>query len=207
MEAQYIKISKSIRYQTFGEVTAPHLIIALHGYGQLVEYFIENFKEVDSKLHYVFTPEATHRFYLNGTSGRVGASWMTRELRLLDIEENNEYLDNCLNFILSKQNYKKITVIGFSQGGATAARWVAATEHKIDELILWASTFPEDVLPELDNPKMQAIYKIFALGSKDPYFEGYKFDEANHYYQSLGFKVVNYDGDHKIYSKVLKEMI
>ncbi len=105
----FIFISKKARYWTLGNPNSEKIIYVLHGYGQLAEYFIKNFEPLVELGFYVVAPEGTQRFYLNGTSGRVGASWMTKELREIDIEENNNYLAS-LHLEISKVNtYKSIS--------------------------------------------------------------------------------------------------
>jgi predicted esterase len=37
-------------------------------------------------------------------------------------------------------------VLGFSQGTATVSRWLAASEMRVEQLVLWAGSIP----PELD---------------------------------------------------------
>src|SRR5690554_3872961 len=48
-----------------------------------------------------------HRFYRKGTQGRVGASWMTKEARLDDIEDNHKYLDKLAEHLLKGKSYKQ----------------------------------------------------------------------------------------------------
>ena len=49
-------------------------LFVLHGYGQLPEYFIRKFRPLSQAGWHVVAPEGAHRFYLQGTEGRVGAS-------------------------------------------------------------------------------------------------------------------------------------
>ena len=55
------------------------VLYVLHGYGQLPAFFIRKFQAQVNAGWRVVAPEGAHRFYLKGTDGRVGASWMTRE--------------------------------------------------------------------------------------------------------------------------------
>ncbi|NBY39867.1 MAG: hypothetical protein EBQ66_02935 [Flavobacteriia bacterium] len=89
-----------------------HLVIALHGYGQLAAYFIQKFKSLSPTL-FVLAPEGPHRFYLEGSSGRVGASWMTKEARELDIENNLAWLNALMLDFTSKHSFDKISLLGF----------------------------------------------------------------------------------------------
>ena len=64
----------------------------------------------------VLFPEAMNRFYLHGYKGRVGATWMTSEDRLTDIEDNISYLEELTKQTLDKHpTIEKVNVLGFSQ--------------------------------------------------------------------------------------------
>ncbi|MCE3294576.1 MAG: phospholipase/Carboxylesterase [Crocinitomicaceae bacterium] len=193
-----LEIQKTARYRTFGDESNPHLIIALHGYGQLAEYFIRNFESLDPGSYFIVAPEGMHRFYLQGSSGRVGASWMTKEWREQDIEENVLYMEKLTEHLASRKNYETVTLLGFSQGGATAARWLDRTRFKIDRFILWACVFPEDINPGFDAESFSKVEKIFVLGDEDEYFSGDNFHKMNAFYESHGFRVINFQGKHRI---------
>lgn len=198
MNSGELEIRKTARYRTFGVEDSPHLILALHGYGQLAEYFIRNFESLDPGSYFVVAPEGPHRFYLQGSSGRVGASWMTKEWREQDIEENRAYLESLFELLTSGKNYETITLLGFSQGGATAARWFARSGFRVDRFVLWACVFPEDVVPEFNSPRLRKVEKTFVLGDEDEYFNGDNFHQMNTFYESHGFRVINFHGKHKI---------
>lgn len=198
METHVLQISKQARYSSLGEENNPHLLLALHGYGQLSAYFIRNFESLEQKEYHIVAPEGPHRFYLQGSSGRVGASWMTKEWREQDIEENVLYLERLLEELTRKREYSTITLLGFSQGGATAVRWMARTRFPVDRLVLWACVFPEDVVPEFASPKFQMAEKVFVLGDEDEYFEGSKAREMMAFYADNAFRVINFNGKHKI---------
>ena len=88
MNKKEIKVPKTARYFTIGNEEQPDEIwFVLHGYAQLANYFIEKFRVLESKNILVVAPEGLHRFYWNGMSGRVAASWMTKEDRLTDIAD------------------------------------------------------------------------------------------------------------------------
>ena len=91
MNIKTITVEKTARYITLGnKEKADVLIVALHGYGQLSAYFSKNFSKLDQR-YFIVIPEGLSRFYLSGTCGRVGASWMSKEERLWDIRDNLNY--------------------------------------------------------------------------------------------------------------------
>jgi predicted esterase len=209
MQEHAISIQKQMRYYSAGNATADTVLIAFHGYGQLAFYFMNKFAPIFHN-HFVLTPEGTHRFYLNGTSGRVGASWMTKEWREQDILENNQNLETWLMSLkeegLIREN-QKIHILGFSQGGATAARFVQCTQLKIDTMTLWASVFPEDVVADLSSQKFQRMQKNFVLGTNDPYYSPEKQQEIIQFYRDLQFQIFTFEGGHVIEDEVLGQVI
>ena len=94
-----------------------------HGYGQLAQFFIEKFKSLQDAGVCVIAPEGLSKFYLAGNSGRIGATWMTRENRLTEIENYSAYLNSILEMEKPPQKVRT-TIVGFSQGAATAVRWI-----------------------------------------------------------------------------------
>ncbi|MFT7345493.1 MAG: putative esterase, partial [Lentimonas sp.] len=93
-----LKIDKTAKVSVLKNEENPNdqLLIVLHGYGQLSQFFIQKFSSLTHQCD-IIAPEGMHRFYLNGSSGRVGASWMTKEERETDIEDNQKYLEEVLS--------------------------------------------------------------------------------------------------------------
>lgn len=186
---------KTFRYQQIGNLEkATHLLIVLHGYGQLAEFFIRKFKDVPEN-YLVIAPEGMHRFYLNGTSGRVGASWMTKEDRESDIQDNLNWLNHLLRELKEKKKFEKIILLGFSQGGATAARWYYSSKCEFNHLILWASVFP----PDLDKPQnSENSENYFVIGTEDEFYNAEAQMTEIDFYKKIGFQTVQFAGRHDI---------
>lgn len=203
-----IQITKTVRYFTHGNPASAHNIwIVLHGYGQLPKYFIRKFHQLNPDKNFVVAPEGIHRFYRKGTSGRVGASWMTKEARLDDIQDNHHYLDQLTTHLLQNKNYKQRFLLGFSQGGATASRWHQNGSFHADHFILWGSMFPEDLL--LDEKKSELFHSnnYFVFGDSDPFFEG----QINHIElflkrQNFSIQIKKFNGAHDIDAQTLLEI-
>lgn len=181
----------------------PKVLIALHGYGQLAKYFIRKFEGLKEN-YVVVCPEGPHRFYLQGTSGRVGASWMTKEAREMDIEDNMNWLDELLEHLKQNLQPASISLLGFSQGAATAARWYQRNPSAFDQLILWATVFPPDLDPGT-FPKENPMH--FVLGSEDEYYLGEEAQLLLKHYESMGFKVHTFTGKHDIEHGVLTAIL
>ena len=175
----------------------------MHGYGQLAEYFIRKFSEV-SKTHFVLAPEGPHRFYKKGYSGRVGASWMTKEAREIDISDNISWLNELVKSIKSKHNFDQIELIGFSQGGATAARWYYANPNTFDRLILWSCVFPPDIEKEAIKKSSNNLYLV---GNQDEFIDENLRKKEVIFYQNIGFTTHVFEGNHDINAKVLSKIL
>lgn len=145
---------RSARYYLLGgseDGTPPdELWIVLHGYGQLAGRFIRHFRGIAGPRRLVVAPEALSRFYVAGpddltghAKAPVGATWMTREDREREIADQQAYLDAVLAAV--RTGTPRLTVLGFSQGVATMARWVASGRVTPDHVIAWAGGFPAEL--------------------------------------------------------------
>ncbi len=199
------KATKTYRYFTLGEVTNENLFIALHGYGQLAPFFIRKFDVLKDEF-YVIAPEGPHRFYLSGSSGRVGASWMTKEDRMDDIEDNLHWLTQLFHETISKKSYKSITLLGFSQGAATAARWLHHLNNKEIRLIIWASVFPPDLIQNETQFSQLSNQPYFALGNQDEYYNSEEQQKLIEEYKTQGFTTIHYEGNHTINQETLLQI-
>lgn len=176
------------------------LIYVLHGYGQLAKFFLRKFEPLTTKGFTVIAPEGLHRFYLQGTSGRVGASWMTKENRELDIENYLTYLNTLHQEIANEKEWTQVIVLGFSQGVATAFRWIADGQVKPNQFLLCSGMIPPDVNLEEANSKFSKIQMIYFTGTNDPY----KTEEAvTHFQERLSqlpfpIKMVEFEGVHEV---------
>lgn len=184
--------------------------IVLHGYGQLAKYFIRKFEVVATKQRLIVAPEAPHRFYLDGTHGRVGASWMTKEDRLTDIEDYVNYLDLLAHEILDKTDKPiSINVVGFSQGASTAVRWACMGKHILDRLIIWAGAFPPDINFATDVQHLNKSQIDLVFGTKDQYYQSSQVEEIMNLMGSNGieFRMHEFDGNHDIDSDMLNQLL
>jgi len=187
----------------------PYLCIVLHGYGQLPEYFIKHFSRLKRDDILFAAPEGLHRFYLSGSKGRVGSSWMTKEDRLNDIDDYCLLLDQVAEEILAENKFQKIVLLGFSQGVATACRWMSRTEQPIDELILWSGAFPPDLNFEeaVESLGSKPVYML--LGDKDEYSEPERLEQQKEHLAANGITVESqlFSGGHTIIAEVLEDLL
>ena len=157
------RVRRTARYYTHGPIHGfpRELWVVLHGYGQLARRFLSAFEVLDDGTRLIVAPEGLSRFYLDPiaerrqqTAPRVGASWMTREDRESEIDDYIAYLEQLTSEIRRHLSGAgpRIVVLGFSQGAATVSRWLAASELRADQIVLWAGGIP----PELDVAEWSA---------------------------------------------------
>jgi predicted esterase len=188
----------------------------LHGYGQLARYFIRNFEILTSHDICVIAPEGLSRFYLEDIekriasgNNRVGATWMTAEDRLTDISNYLNYLARVWEVSTKEIRNLPATVLGFSQGAATASRWMLNEPGLFDRLILWSGIFP----PDLDFGKGHQVLTTkrvtLVYGMKDAYLNEKRMEEMESLTARLGIKptIVSFDGGHEIDQPTLLQFI
>lgn len=199
MFEQHISFEQTRRYYQNALEGKQHILVALHGYGQLAQFFYRKFTFL-TETWGIIIPEGPHRFYLKGSAGRVGASWMTKEWRQQDIADNNAYLQQLIEKVRKNNPKATLHLLGFSQGGATAARFYQQYPELCSQLILWASVFPPDI--EKNNfPKEKKL--DFVLGKQDPYFDSQSKLIVLEEYNNLGFNYHSFEGEHDIDQQML----
>jgi predicted esterase len=208
---QGLQIQFNARYFLLGE-PGPHIEnvwFVCHGYGQLAYYFLKKFSPLANEKILIVAPEGLSRFYLEGFSGRVGATWMTKENRLVDIQNYVHFLDELQKKIIPLCHNAKITLLGFSQGSATVSRWIMLGQAKFDRLILWAGLFPDDLPFDLGKDKIGTKPVIFIYGEDDPYITNERVEMVNQSSAKLGIQasILSYPGVHEINEAGLKLLL
>jgi len=209
LEEKYLEVKRTARYYVYGKLSeeTEQLWFVLHGYGMLASHFIKDFEDLDSSKHVVIAPEGLSRFYWNGFGGKPVASWMTSEDRLNEIADYVAYLRQL--FALHTQNLPnpniRTNVLGFSQGTATAARWLAQETGTIHNMIFWAGPLPEDVEWDKARPIFNAANVYFVLGKQDEFITEERYNSHKEKLQNLGFdyEFIGFEGKHRIDSPTL----
>ena len=211
MDVFEIEVPKTARYYLSEAPAAhhTHLCFCLHGYGQLAQYFITNFRHEELQHILFVAPEGLHRFYLPGDKKRVGATWMTKEARLTDITDYVRYLDLVYRDIKAKlEKDLPAGLFGFSQGVATACRWLAHTQIPFHYLVSWAGAFPHDLDFETTLEKTKSVPTIMAVGDSDEYISKEQLQEHLKTLDDRGFhpQLLRFTGSHKIYREPLLKL-
>ncbi|WP_291720404.1 alpha/beta hydrolase [Bernardetia sp.] len=206
-----ISFSYKARYSTHGNLssTTEYIWVVFHGYGQLAEFFIKKFETLDTDKHYIIAPQGLSTAYLEKFTGRVGANWMTKHERELDIENNLNYLETLVRSELKdiSTHAKKIIVLGFSQGAATASRWIAHTDYEINRFLVWGGMIAHDIEP-IFYQKMKNKIALF-YGDKDEFINEEKLKTGLEVLKEVEIspQLIPYRGTHKIYEEVLNDFI
>lgn len=218
-EQRHLRVPRSARYSVMGSFDAAlaHVWIVCHGHGQLASRFLTRFIPIEREDRLFVAPEALSRYYLTAPQGGphpantpVGASWMTSEDRECEIEDYVGYLDLLYDEIFSMVPRKSIRlwVLGFSQGAATVARWVARGKADPDRMVLWAGVLP----PELTANDAAALARrsplTVVLGRQDDFARPELVAAQESRLRELGVshQIVRFDGGHEIVPAALRSL-
>ncbi len=201
------EFSINANYFQIGNSKDPErLWLVCHGYGQLASRFINKFKKLDLDKNIIIAPEGLSHFYLEGLSGNVGASWMTKHNRELEIENQYSFLESLMTSKVRILKPKRITLLGFSQGGATICRWAAKSQIIFDDLYLWATIFPPDMNADfMEKTLVGKKVKIF-FGDKDPFIKEEHIEKTKGFLKEVPhIEIIKFNGDHRVMPDVLGE--
>jgi predicted esterase len=211
----HLEVVKTARYWSIGGPGAEGdgLWIVLHGYKQLARRFLRRFEPIAGPRCEVVAPEALSRFYVERQTGRhgpesvVGATWMTREDRLNEIRDYVRYLDRVADEVAAER--RRLTVLGFSQGAATATRWVVEGRHRPARLLLWGEVLPHDLDPVRGAEALRDVELVLVRGSEDRALTPERVAWEAGLLESAGIvhRVVTYDGGHEIDPATLSELV
>jgi predicted esterase len=136
---------------------------------------------------------------------------MTREDRLADIADYVRYLDALgAELLRDRSGGAGIVVLGFSQGTATAARWLAQGAVRAGHLILWGGEVPPDLDLAAARERWGGMRMRLTLvaGSADPYITPKILarDEARLRAHGVDYRVERFTGGHEIVPEVLRRV-
>jgi predicted esterase len=210
-EQRHLSVPRLARYAIMGslEEALTEVWIVCHGHGQLARRFLSRFLPIERPDRLFVAPEALSRYYLEPPRGAphppdtpVGASWMTSEDRDFEIADYVSYLDQLHDEIFSVVNRGKVRlwVLGFSQGAATAARWIVRSQVEPDRVVLFAGLLP----PELDTESAARLVRraplTIVLGRHDDFATPERVAEQEMRLKALRvpYTTIRFDGGHEI---------
>ena len=207
----HLPVTRTARYCTLGDASSPpaaDIWVVCHGFAQLARAFLEELRPLARPGRLIVAPEALNRFYLNreggraGASARVGATWMTREDRLAEIDDYVRYLDHLLREVRGgARDAVRVTALGYSQGTATVARWLVQGTSKLDRVILWAGLLPPEIDPAgAARERLSTTELHFVRGTKDEMVSATSFGEQRAAVARVGAKVhaTEFEGGHRL---------
>ena len=216
MQQHTLSVYRTARYHLLGDPdgSIDEVWLVCHGYGQLASYFLRHFHGIVAPSRLVVAPEGLSRFYLDDHR-RVGASWMTREGRLDEIDDTVRLLDTVYTDVLTRarQPRVRLTALGFSQGGAAATRWLAHSPAlgtpPADRLILWGSLLPHDLDLQEHSAWLCRLGVTFVVGDTDGYAppERVTEQEARLREAAVPFETIRFDGGHRLDADALRGLV
>ena len=209
MNIHSVKVETTAHYYTLGKLNknTKEVWVVCHGYGQLAKFFLKKFTSLERDDVCIIAPEGFNKFYLKGFSGRVGASWMTKENRDDEIIDHCNFIEQIIDEALNKASKNcTLNVLGFSQGTATVSRWSLITKHTIHTFILWAGKIADDFNYKKYKTQHSRTSNYIVFGTADEFYTGefvekYKLEVTN-----LNAKWLSYEGGHVIDAKTLERI-
>ena len=172
--------------------------------------FLRRFEPLAQPGRLIIAPEALNRFYLRGFFGKVGATWMTREDRLHEIDDYVGYLDRLAETLIAQMDRppKRVMTLGFSQGTATVCRWLTMGNIEPERLIIWAGGMPPDLDYDQYRNKINRAKPALVFGSADEYISRQDFDKEVSRLAELKIEHQTYefDGGHEIEPALLMKI-
>lgn len=213
IQKKTLKVPKTGRFFQLGMVQEMTKTVwfCLHGYGQSAEYFSKHFAELGSDENVVIVPEGLSRFYIDGLSGRVGASWMTKVDREDEIKDQQNYLSRVAENagVDLMDPHVRVVLLGFSQGTATTVRWMVNAGIKVHALILWAGSFPHDVAVADAAQFVGAGGFHYVYGTEDEYLKDLDMNERLAPLSEAGLtpRIWTFDGPHTMHKSTLQKIL
>lgn len=217
-EQRHIAVTRTARYYVLGE-PGDHiedLWFVCHGYGQLASEFIAEFDCIAERRRLIVAPEALSRYYistgsgLHGPDAKVGATWMTREERDAEIADYVSYLDDLYAEIMADIGNRQVsvTVLGFSQGGATANRWLTRGSSRADRLLMWGCLLASDSDLNQAAGFFREVDLTLVYGLRDQFSNTGMIADYESLLKSHGvpYNVVTFDGGHRMDRETLRRL-
>lgn len=216
MNEHRLSVKKTARYYTLGDPgpDIDDVWFACHGYGQLASDFVKEFECIGAPRRLIVVPEALSRYYISTGPGfhsadaKIGATWMTREDRDAEISDYVAYLDELYAEVFKAidRDAVKVTVVGFSQGGATANRWLTRGTARADRLLMWGSLLASDSDLEKSASFFRNVSLTIVHGTGDQFahtgmIENYeKLMKA----ASIPYDIITFSGGHRMDRETLR---
>ncbi len=214
--------TRTARYAVLGADAegASHVWFALHGYGQLAARFLRPFVGVVPDDTCVVAPEALSRFYLESPRAdgshlqRIGASWLTREARELEIADALRWLAQVHDEVVERATLgmgapPTVNLLGFSQGVATTMRWIAHGGVSPAQLVLWAGGLAHDLEMARLRAPLAHTRVTMVSGTSDHFATAEAQGRVRGELDQLGVPIeqITFEGAHQLDARVLRRLL
>jgi len=198
-------------YETLNNFTdkTKNIWIVLHGIGYLSKYFIKYFEGLNADENYIIAPQAPSKYYLKNEYKYVGASWLTKENRVLETDNVLTYLDA----VHAAEEFPKdcdLIVFGFSQGVSIATRWIASRKIPCRQIVLYAGGIPKELTPEdFDFINYEETQVSVIIGDKDQYLTAEVLKYENERIKALfhgNAKQQIFKGGHEVKKEIVEKL-
>lgn len=208
LSSGFVSTTKTARYFTLGELSpnTKEIWIVLHGYAQLASDFIKPFEVIAAESRFIVAPEGLNKFYAKGFGGKPAATWMTSEMREEEILDYINFFNVLCETLGVHKHGAKIVLLGFSQGVATASRWLHQTSIPIDRFIIYSG----EIALELQSPVSPSLLStplIYITGTQDKLISAEKLDSVKKWMAQLNATLIEFDGGHEIKEDVLAKLV
>jgi len=207
-----MQVTRTARYGVLGTPgpDVREVWIALHGYGHSAEVFGAGLAPIAAPHRLIVVPEGLSRFYLRGSRGDVGASWMTKVEREAEIEDQRAWLDAFHDEVFGWVDRDRVVlhVFGFSQGAATACRWIAGGRPRPDRVTLWAGGVPRDLSRAALTDHLPSAGLLIVVGERDHYIDAERLAARLEWLREgrVPFEFVGHPGGHRLVPELLVEL-
>lgn len=214
----HINVRRTARYYTLGEPgeKTRDVWFVCHGYNQLAGDFIREFEPIAAESRVIVAPEALSRYYIatepvfHSAEAKIGATWMTRADREAEIADYVAYLDDLYDeiFTHARRAEVSVTVVGFSQGGTTANRWLTRGRSRADRLIMWGALLASDMDLNQAATFFRDVELVIVYGRRDQFAdEGMiaNYEKLLHE-KKVPYKLITFDGGHRMDRATLRAL-
>jgi predicted esterase len=122
---------------------------------------------------------------------------MTSEDRLYEIADYIEYLNQLYESLQINAARVKVVLLGFSQGVATASRWLAAGKITISHFVVCSG----EIAAEMQNPIHPVLSKTpvtYITGNADNLISSEKLQAYIQLMQVIKARMITFEGGHVI---------
>jgi predicted esterase len=127
---------------------------------------------------------------------------MTRADRDVEIADYVAYLDDLYDEIFTRASREEVsvTVVGFSQGGATANRWLTRGRARADRLIMWGALLATDSDLNQAATFFRGVKLTMVIGTRDKFTDEGMISKYEKLLRekNVPFELVSFDGGHRM---------